>query len=331
MKQYLGKILLLLFCFTYLSASDFDYSIHVDNTTPYVKEAVILTVDVNQTNHDIVLLFDFDLVKSDAYTFQRIDIKEIDAYHAVQIRYTYLIYPLKSGVVDINFHLVQKATTDASVAYSFSGDRDNVKGLVTTNSKIDLAPLILQVKEIPKETQIVGDFTLTYKVKTHEAKAYEPLPLQVTIKGLGYPPLIDPLITQEGNFTLFTEAPLVTSIATHKGTHTTVTYPMAFSHNKSFTLHPIVIHAFNPKTEKYYTLDVPTQHFTITQIDKKTLIDTIDAPAPFTTDWRWVQTLLGYFLVFFAGYLTALSLKWGKKKKHQTDNPLIGKIQNAKT
>lgn len=129
-KLTLGKMIplsLLCIAFTFLNARDFDYTVRVDKTNPYVKEAVILTVDVNQTNHDMVLLFDFDLVKSKSYSFQRIDIKEIDVYHAVQIQYTYLLYPLQSGIVDIAFNLTQKATTDESVAYSFSGDRDNVK------------------------------------------------------------------------------------------------------------------------------------------------------------------------------------------------------------
>jgi hypothetical protein len=197
MKHNLGKIVLLFLGFTFIFANDFNYKITVDKTNPYIKEAVILTVDINQTNHNIVLLFDFDLLKNNSYSFQRIDIKEIDAYHAAQIQYTYLIYPLKEGDINIDFHLTQKATTDESVAYSFSGDRDNVKGLVTVNTKIDLAPLTLKVKPLPKNTQIVGDFSLDYKIKTLHAQAFEPIPLQVTLKGIGYPPLLENLLPSE--------------------------------------------------------------------------------------------------------------------------------------
>jgi hypothetical protein len=315
----------------YLNASDFDYSIHADKTTPYVKESVILTVDVNQTNHDIVLLFDFDLAKSEHYTFQRIDIKEVDAYHNVQIHYTYLIYPLNEGTVNIHFHLTQKATTDESVAYSFSGDRDNVKGLVTKDTKIALPPLALQVKPLPLGTQIVGDFNIDYLLKTLEAKAYEPLPLQVTLKGLGYPPLLQGLLPNKSDFTRFSEDPIVTSIATDKGTQSTIVYPMALSHDKSFTLSPIVINAFNPTLKKRYSLTVPKQHFNITPVDKSMLLDKIDAPKPFNVDWSWVQTLFGYLVVFAAGYLCALSWKEVKKQKHKEHHPLIEKIEKAKS
>ena len=331
MKRNLGKLFVLCITILTLQAGDFDYHIHVDKQMPYVKEAVLLTVDVNQTNHNVVLLFDFDLVKNDTYSFQRVDIKEIDAYHDVQIRYTYLVYPLKAGKVPIYFSLTQKATTDDSIAYSFSGDRDNVKTLETRNTKIDVSPLILQVKALPEGTQIIGDFSLDYKVKTHDAKAFEPLPLQITLKGLGYPPLLKSLLPEEGNFTRFTETPILKTTVTKNATHSTVTYPMALSHDNSFTLNSLDIKAFNPKTATRYTLTMPPQHFNITRVKKSTLIDTVNTPEFFEVDWTWIQALFTYLITFFAGVLTALFWKEKKKNVHKDKHPIIHKIQNAKT
>jgi len=315
--------------FIVLHAEDFSYSIHTNNTQPYVKEAVILTFDVKQTNHDIVLLFDFDLKKSSAYSFQRIGIKEIDVHHAVQIHYTYLVYPLESGKINIDFTLTQKATTDDSVAYSFSGDRDNIKGLVTKDTKIVLAPQILVVKPLPKDTELVGDFSLDYRINKHKVKTYESIPFQVSIQGDGYPPMMHSLIPKDVNFTVFTEQPHIKSIADKQGSHSTVTYPMALSHNKHFELPQITLKAFNPKTEKSYTLSVPAQSFEISTVDKGTLIDKVDSPTMFTVDWSWLKTLLVYLVVFVAGYFTALSLKWQKKSKQIIMHPLIEKVQNT--
>jgi len=329
----LGKKLLFLLSFTLLQAEDFSYTFHVDNKNPYVKEAVLLTLDLNQTNHNIVLLFDFDLAPSDNYSFQRLDIKETDSYHNAKIHYVYLVYPLVSGDVKLQFTLTQKATTDESVAYSFSGDRDNVKGLVTTNIKIILPPLVLPTKILPKGTKLVGDFTLDYTLKKQQAKAYEPLPLQVTIQGLGYPPLMNTLLPKEGNFTRFTEKPIVHSVASTLGTQSTITYPMALSHSESFTLDTLHIKAFNPKTEKSYQLTIPSLDFDITKIEQAHLLDKSNMPEALTTKWSWVEelgTLLKYLIVFMAGYLSALTFKWGKSKQTRQDNPLKTKIQNAK-
>jgi hypothetical protein len=337
-KHNLGKLLCLVLLFvtllSSLNASDFDYHVEVDKINPYLKEAVLLTFDVNQSNHDMVLLFDFDLKKSETYTFQRVDIQEKDAYHNMQIRYTYLLYPLKKGTINIAFILKQKATTDESVAYSFSGDRDNVKGLVTKDTDILVPPLHLDVKALPKETQLVGYFTLEYRIKTHKAKAYEPLPLEITLHGKGYPPLLPNLLAKTPSFTSFTEKPLVKSHATMQGTNSTVTYPMALSHDKSFTLKPLFIKAFNPQEQKSYLLTVPQQIFHIAPIPTAQLLDPVDMPSSTAIDWSWLEHLLEYLLIFGAGYFTAiLSQKYlflgGYKKSITTPNPLTQKIKQS--
>ena len=334
MKHNLGKRSIHLFFFLLslltLQAEDFTYTFKVDQPAPYVKEPIILTLDLNQTNHDVVMLFSFDIKPSEAYTFQRLDIRKTESYHDAKIHYIYLIYPLKSGDINITFDLIKKVTTDESLAYSFSGDRDNVKKLVTTDTRIDLPPLQLPVKPLPEGTVLVGDFSLTYEIKKHQAKAYEPLPFQVSIKGKGYPPLLETLLPKEGNFTRFTEKPIVNSVATREGTQNSVTYPMALSHDQSFTLSPIVLKAFDPKREKSYTLDIPSQRFDIEQVDTQHLVDTVDAPEIAKEDWSWLSTLLGYIVAFFAGYITALSWKWSKKKRQKENHPLIQKIRNCK-
>ncbi len=334
MKNNLGRTFLHLFIFLLsfvtLQAEDFTYTFNTDTQNPYVKEAVVLTLDLNQTNHDVVLLFNFNINKSEDYTFQRLDIKETDSHHNAKIHYVYLIYPLKSGDINITFDLLKKVTTDDSVAYSFSGDRDNVKGLVTKNTHISLPPLQLQVKPLPEETVLVGDFALTYNIKRHQANAYEPLPFQVTITGSGYPPLLESILPKDGNFTRFTEKPIVKSIATSGGAQSTVTYPMALSHSKDFTLSPIVLKAFDPKTEKSYTLDVPLQHFDIQEVPPYSLVDKVDSPDVLKEDWSWLSRLFSYIVVFAAGYLTALGWKWKKRQSHKESHPLIQKIQKCK-
>ena len=333
-KNNLGRaslsLLYLLLGVIILQAEDFTHKFNLNKENPYVKEPVILTLDLNQTNHDMVMLFNFNIKKSENYTFQRLDIQETDSYHNAKVHYIYLIYPLKSGDINITFDLLQKTTTDESIAYSFSGDRDNVKGMVTTDIQVNLPPVKLQVKPLPQGTILVGDFSLTHTIKKQKAKAYEPLPLQVSIKGNGYPPLLDSLLPEEGNFTRFTEKPIVKSFTSTKGTQSTVTYPMALSHTQSFTLPSIVLQAFNPATEKSYTLEVPAQKFEIQDIDTQTLVDKVDAPGVLQEDWSWVRTLLSYIIIFSAGYLTALSWRWKKKQKHQEDDPLIQKIQSCK-
>jgi hypothetical protein len=333
MKHNLGKCLLLL-SFFFAQAEDFSHTFHVDNTHPYVKEAVILTLELKQSNPDIVLMFNFELEKSTQYSFQRVDTQEVDIHktqglHNIHVKYVYLIYPLVHGPINIHFKLLKKVTTDDSVAYSFSGDRDNVKGLVTANTNIVLPPLALHVKALPKDTQIVGDFTLDYSLKQHKADAHEPLPFHITLAGKGFPPLLLSLL-KDVNFTVFKEAPLEKSITNAHGTQSTVIYPMALSHSKSFTLPALVFNAFNPKTQNSYILTVPEQKFAINEVSQGSLVDSIDSPKVLTSDWSWVTGIFTFLCVFIAGFFSALSWKWTKKRKEKKVHPLKIKIQNAK-
>jgi len=331
-KHNLGNVLkfYLLLSLTILFAEDFAYDIKVNTQTPYVKEPVLLTFDLNQTNHDIVLLLNFDLQKSDAYTFQRLDAKETDSHHDAKVRYSYLLYPLKSGDIPVSFHLLKKVTNDDSVAYSYSGDRDNVKGLVTIDTEVVLPPLHLQVKALPKGTKIVGDFNISGKIHKHKAKAFEPIPMQIEIKGEGYTPLLDNIIPKESPVTLFQEKPIVHEVQTQQGTKSTVIYPLAFSHDQSFDLAPIEIQAFNPKTQSTYTLKIPAQHIDVVKEDASLLLDKVDSPKAFSTDFSWLTTLLSYLVVFVAGYLSALTLKWRKKEKASVQSLLQEKIMHCK-
>lgn len=330
MKNSLGKLLLILLCSLWLRAEDFNYHFHLNKSSAYVKEAVVMTLDLEQTNKNKVLFFHFTLKTSPAYEFHRLNVKETGENSATKIHYEYLIYPLRSGELALQFDLIQKSTTEANLAYSFSGDRDNVKGLTTIDTSIDLPPLTLKIKALPEGTSLVGDFSLTHSLKTNQAKAYEPLPFQVTLKGFGYLPLLEHLLSQDIKATLFKEKPIVNATNSAKGTQSSVVYPMALSHDKSFDLTPIIIKAFNPTTQKSYTLKIPKQHFDISQVALHTLVDKIDNPKPLQSDWSWLTSLIGYLVVFVAGYVTAMSVKWEKSSMVVTSHPLKIKIEACK-
>ena len=330
MKQSLGSLLLLLFYSTIAWSEDFSHSFTVDNHQPYVKEAVLLKLEIKQTNHDKVLFFNFDLKKSPNYRFQRVAIQEQGKNHFAYRQYSYLIYPLKAGKINLNFKLQKRATTDEGISYSYSGDRDNVKGLETVDSDIPLAPISLDVKSLPKGTELVGNFKLQYQFKTHHAKAYQAIPFELKIKGHGYSPLLKNILLSESNITLFTEQPLIKSVSSIKGTENTISYSMALSNSKSFSLKERTIKAFNPKTQKSYTLTIPQQDFTIEPIEPSSLVDKEDFPKPLESDFSWLGNFFSYFIVFVAGYLTALALEMREKSKPKTEHPLYRKIKKSK-
>ncbi|MEO1953437.1 MAG: hypothetical protein ABGW74_01890 [Campylobacterales bacterium] len=316
MKINHGSIIILfLSLITMLNAEDFTYKIYVDKKEPFIKEVVVLKVDFQQTNPDIVLMFDFKIKKSKNYYFQRIDASESDVYHNTKASYTYLIYPLKAGNLNIEFKLRKKVTTDESVAYSFSGDRDNVKGLVTTDSDIKLASLKLLVKKLPPNTSLVGEFKLDYKIQKHTAYAYEPIHFQVSIDGIGYPPEFKIFPLPKGKYKLFNDKATIKKIIKNNNIKSKTKYPFAISSDKSFTLKKVSIKAFNPKTKTTYFLTIPTQSFDIQEVKTSTLVDKIDNPKH---KQNYFKDIIYFLIIFITGFISGHLFKF-KNKKIDTD------------
>lgn len=329
MKHSLGKRVIFLLSAVILHAEDFEYNLSVNKTNPYLKEGVGLVFDLEQTNHHKRLLVDFDLEADPCYVFERINIDQSDTIHYVKKHYTYLVFPLCTGDLNVRFTLQKSVTGDESLDYRFSGGSDIVMQRIAVKSTLFIPPLALKVKALPSNVALVGDFNLTYDFKTHHAKTHEPLAYRVQIEGFGYPPILDTLLPQEGNFTRFSESPTVVSNSDANKTYSTVTYPMALSHDKDFTLPSLTLKGFSPQTEKTYELTIPAQTFTITKPDIATLIDTTDAPEALKVDWSWLGTLFSYLIVFVAGYFSASLPKWKRNPLSKKNHPLKNKIQNC--
>jgi hypothetical protein len=154
-KQNRGSVMLLLLILLWipLFAEDFSYTITPSKSDPYLKEPVLLHVDLNQTNPQRVLLFQFNVNPSDAYTVRMLSAHHDDTLHHASIQNTYELYPLRTGDINITFSLIKRVTNEEKVRYFSSGDRDDFKKLETEDFPIVIPPLQLHVKPLPKETQ----------------------------------------------------------------------------------------------------------------------------------------------------------------------------------
>ena len=333
MKTTLGRyaVLLMSFFLLFLHAEDFSHTIATNKQNVYLKEPILLSVDLNQTNPDTILLFHFQINPSKAYKIVQLQAKYDNTFHHLKHHNLYEIFPLRTGDINVTFTLVKRVTDIDKVRYFSSGDRDDFKKLETSDSLITLPAVQLHVKPLPKEIKLVGDFTLDYTIDTHTPKAFSPVSWKVTLKGNGYTPLIKDLIPKSPDYKTFTEKPLVKTISTPQGIINSVTYLFALSSQKSYTLPAITLKAFSPTTHKSYLLSIPQQHFEVQNIDKTSLVDKYDSPVPQHINWSWFTTLLKYLFVFFVGYFTAYALRWKRKKVQKYVHPLIEKIKESNT
>jgi len=312
-------IFLTLFCI--IQAKDIDYSFSIDNQAPYTKEPIILDVNITQLDHSKVMLFKFSPQKSDNYIFTQIYFKEDDKYHSLKHEYKYRIYPLKDGNISISFDMIKSVTTDNSVAYAISGDRDNIKSLVKTDTKEDIAPLVLNVKPTPKDTDLVGDFKLSYTIDKTTTKSYEPIYLHIELKGSGY---LEPfeIINKDKKYHIFSQKPKVTQ--------NSIVWDYAISAKESFVLPKVTLNCFNPKTKQSYKLTIPTKNIEVKNIDSSSIVDKENTPPPFRgIDWSWVGWLFSYIIVFLSGFFMPRDIF--QKRFKRADKSFDDKIASIKT
>ncbi|MCH9740930.1 MAG: hypothetical protein K0U38_08845 [Epsilonproteobacteria bacterium] len=317
---------------TLLSANDISYNFHINNHAPYQNEAIILDVNITQIDHSKVMLFKFNPKVSEAYDFHQIDFKESQKYHDLKHHYKYLIYPKQEGKVAIELEMIKSLTDDDKVAYAISGDRDNVKGLVKKDIEVNLEPLVLEVKAIPKATELVGDFKLSYKLDKEVTNAYEPVHLKVSLEGQGNTPKLV-LLKESSDYHLFTQEPKVKTFYTEQGTDNQIEWDYALSAKEGFELPKMLFKGFNPKTKKSYELVVPAQKIEVNPVDEASLLDKENTPPSAKSfDWSWLLSLFGYLVVFVAGYLMPRDF-WKRKKvlAKSDEDVLSDKIASAKT
>ena len=296
-------ILLYILFLTLVRANDIEYSFYIDNKTPYKNEAIILDVNISQVDHSKVMLFKFNLKRTKAYEFYQIDFKENEKHHDLKHQYRYLIYPKQEGRLALEFEMIKSLTDDDKVAYAISGDRDNVKGLVKKDIAVKIEPLTLEVKTLPKNTDLVGDYRLTYRLDKTLTDAYEPVHLNILLKGKGNLPTWS-LLPKDKAYHLFTQEPKIRRLHHTKGTSVSSEWDYAISAKESFVLPKVLLKAFDPKTKRSYELLIPEHAIEVKQVAVENLLDEVDMPlASKGFDWSWLGWLFSYVMVFLAGFL----------------------------
>ena len=185
--KYIKILITIVLIINFLNAKDMDISFRINKKSAYQGEAILLDVNLSQLDHSKVMLFNFSIKKSQKYRFKQIDFREDNRHHNLQQYYKFLIYPISSGNVNIKFNMIKSITDDAKVAYSISGDRDNVKGLVKQDIILDIEPFSLDVQKIADDIDFIGDYQLEYNIDKKSVESYEPINLNIKIQGSGLP------------------------------------------------------------------------------------------------------------------------------------------------
>lgn len=327
MKKNLGKIILLLLWLqaSLLANNLASYSLSTTKQSAFLNEPIEITFSAQQKDHTNHMYFLVEPKKSPDYEIHLLK-KVIDdkKYHTSKTEFRYILFPLKSGIITVDFDFTIQTASDSAVAQSFVEDHDDNVAIQMSNKKVKMKPLTLTIKKFTQQVDLIGDFTLKSQLNKKTTTAYEDISLIYTLQGKGYISNKLELLKSIKDVTLFSEKNDIYNRLTTGGYMINRKYIYALSSKKNFTIPAIVLQAYSPKKHQFYTLKTPKYDIVVNAIDTKTLLDTKEAPSSkeFINSTAIKQFFI-YTLIFIAGYISAKlgeSTLFGRKKEKRLDD-----------
>jgi hypothetical protein len=310
MKPGPGKIpaLLLMLAAAVFAAQDYRFALKLSTQRLYEQAPLIVTFDVEQTDHSSVMFFDFNIKEEGRFKVYRLDKTVEQSSHHDKERYTYLVFPLKAGKQALHFDLLVMRANDDILTSSYTGGRYNVKKVDTTDTHESIPSETVDVLPQPPGTVMSGNFKVSQKVDKTQTQAERPVYLTRHVSGTGYLPdmgLLSKKPKIEG-VRVFMDKPVIRQKQSPQGIEYDAVFRYALLSSKPFTIPSVSLKGFDPKTQKSYTTAAKGIAIGVSSVTPQNLVDRTDEPKPIVSP---AETFRGFgtgLLIFAGGYLSAL-------------------------
>jgi hypothetical protein len=322
-KKTLGSLILFL-SVSLFGSSLVDYHFKVSNYNPFVKEAVEIEFTVTQLDKSAVMFFELKPHNSKDFELHIVGKRDTKkSYHESKTVYKYMLFPLKSDKIELNFDFKVLEASDAAVEKFYTGNRDVINPMATKDTDIVLKPLVFEVKEVRDDVALIGDYRLDVDVGKTDIASFEQLNIVYTLEGQGYPSKLKTLLPQINGVEQFLE------LERQKDGKDIFHY--AFLSKSDFVVPAVEIACFSPTKRKYYTLKVPAQNIKVASVDVTNVLDEKDSYPTTAFDWSSLLPYLNGFLLMLSGYIIAkLDPMQYLKKSQKQQNLMHQKIKDAK-
>lgn len=248
MKKNLGKIYIIFLLFTtaLFAQQAAVYKLTAEKTTAFVKEAVKITFYAEQTDNTNVMFFFVHPLKSDDYEIKLLTKEFSDkGYHHSIATYTYVLFPLQTKTIKLNFDFSVKTASDQGVAHAYVEDHDDSKGIELKMTAINVQPLTINVKKLEHPVDLVGDFELKSTIDKTKINQFETVNMHYFLNGQGYDNAINLLDKLEG-VTIFSEQNNIVNKLTLNGYEISRDYTYSLSAKDNFTIPEIKLNGYSP-------------------------------------------------------------------------------------
>ena len=315
----------------------FDFNIKTDNTDLYVGENFILTLVFKYKKDVDILDLSFDKPSFDNFWYKQIDnSKKYEEGEFTVFEINFLMFALKDGSQKIDSLGINAQVMDNNSYSVFSSTR---------NKKIYSNELNFNIKSLPANVNLIGNFDISASIDKQTANVGEAISFKLNIKGKGNIDDIPDIKLPIDDATIYENKPLVKTQILNNEYSGEWEKVYSIIANKSFTIPSIKIDYFDKNLAK--TISKQTDSFNIEvlgkeikkevvlekAVEEKQLIETpkeiIKVVEKTSTLDRIIFFFLGiaFSLLIISLYFYVITLK----RKKQEDKPLVKKIKESKT
>ncbi len=327
MKRILGSLILLTLSLWGRSAYHWDVSVEKQHL--YLHEATQLTMtcvyEKEGKNDDV----EFAPPKDIPFEFKLLREERSFVDGRQHIVYEYLLFARAEGQFTLKPEPRMLFTTQSAIDNIIIG-RDNVKDLEVEKEIAKIDPIVLEVKGTGADFS--GNFTLDSKLDHNDVSAFEPVHLQLRIKGKGNLQDIKPFSFEIDGVEVFSDKPEVQMKLTPTGYEGEWVQRFAFVSDKPFRVPSVEWSYFDLETQALTLLKSDSYAISIKAegITRESLVDTENSPSDAI---KWSEyTRYGYYMLsFILGFMLAKLWKLPSFKPKDERLKRISGAKDAKT
>ncbi len=314
---------------------NFDFEISLNKSSLFVGEESVLNLKFKYKKDLQIVDLAFNMP-----IFNNIWSKKIEQQNSsyeengfVVQELNFLIFPQKSGLLEIPSIKIEAKVIDMN-AYSYS-----LFSPATKTEKIYSNSLTLDVKPLPNNVNLIGEFLLKTSVSKEEINEGESVSYQVEVSGNGNIDDIEDIKLDIKDVTIFENKPEIkTKIEDNKNVGT---YKKSFSiiSNKDFEIPSISLSYYDQNIKKVVTQKSPSYKIKVKSIEKKTTFKGLEKAKKEKIEIEKIvyKTSLKQQLLFFILGMLFTILIFGlyfyvknRKVKQKDDLPLVKSIKKSK-
>jgi hypothetical protein len=323
---------------TKTKSDNFDLSISSNSNEFYVGENFILTVTFKYKKNSQLENLSLEKPNFENFWYKQIDqVKNYEDGDYIVTEIKFLMFALRDGTLNINPLKINAQIFDNNSYSIFSS---------TKNKKIYSNELNFNIKKLPDNIKLIGDFDIESSVDKNEVKKNEAISYRLKISGKGNIDDIPDFKLTINDATIYENKPNIKSQITDGNYEGTYEKVFSIISNKSFSIPSITLEYFDKKLNK--VISKQSKNFEIKVLDEELKNEVVLEKAQLQTingnDKNEIikivekSSLLDKIIYFSLGIITCLliiSLYFyvitSRRKKEENNKPLLTKVKNAKS